>query len=203
MPPPNRKITRPLQALAAGIVILLLATNLLLPQVIRYGYGNKRAACQFNLKQLGQAFQLYLQDYGETYPPVKAGSGKGRRTGKLGPSAGWANAISIYVNDPTVFYCPSVNVPIVSGQVDYGYNAITAGASEDTFNNSSNTVLQFEGNRMAGTALTASLSNTSRVRTNRHLDGSNYSFIDGHVKWLQSTRYPSTYPVDTGFTFMS
>jgi len=36
----------------------------------------------------------------------------------------------------------------------------------------------------------------------RHLDGSNYSFVDGHVKWLESTKFPQTVPGNgTNFTF--
>ena len=118
---------------------------------------------------------------------------------------GWAASLSSYMKNDELFECPSAPIDETisgSGRTDYGYNAELAGISPPVFNNSANNVLFFETDQNLATVQTASRSNTSRVRTARHLGGSNYVFIDGHLKWLESWRPPVTAPANgCNFTF--
>ena len=187
------------------IAIIAILAAILFPVFARARENARRASCQSNEKQIALGFKQYIQDYDEKYPTI----GPNSTNGILGNAGGWADSLQSYLKSSQIFQCPSETNPYVSTnpeQVDYGFNATVAGNSEATFNNSSNTVLQFEGNQEAATALTASASATTTIQVyvGRHLDGSNYSFVDGHVKWLQSTRFPQTVPANgTNFTFAS
>jgi len=185
------------------IAIIAILAAILFPVFARARENARRASCQSNEKQIALGFKQYIQDYDEHYPAV----GPNGTSGILNNAGGWADSLQSYLKSSQIFQCPSETNAYVSAnpeQVDYGYNATVAGNSEAAFNNSSNTVLQFEGNQNAGTAQTASSNNTANVYTGRHLDGSNYSFVDGHVKWLQSTQFPQTVPANgTNFTFAS
>jgi len=165
----------------------------------REEYLHYRPSCQSNEKQIALGFRQYIQDYGDTYPPP----GPNRTHDILGNQDGWADSLEPYEKSAEVFKCPTndadYNLP---GNVDYGYNVTIAKMSEDKIHNSSSTVLMFEATRGDGAAQTASVQNTSRVYVGRHLDGSNYTFVDGHVKWLRSARCPQTVPANgNNFTF--
>jgi len=149
----------------------------------------RRDSCQSNEKQIALGFKMYIQDYAGKYPPP----GPSHTDGILGNKGGWADSLEAYLKSACSFQCPSEPNAYQSAypeQVDYGYNASLSGVSEASIQHSSDVVLEFEGNQNAGDALTASSSNTSRVYPSRHLGGSNYEFVDGHVKWLESTSAP-------------
>ena len=116
------------------------------------------------------------------------------------PSTGWVNLLQPNLVTFQNFQCTDEMNP-VPGQTDYAYNSpVVAGREVTTFANSSQTVLLCEGNETDGFQATAS----APVIANRHMDGSNYAFVDGHVKWLQSTRAPSPANVPatgSNFTF--
>ncbi|MFN3691099.1 MAG: hypothetical protein ACK4UU_09265 [Fimbriimonadales bacterium] len=59
----------------------------------------RHGACLTNLRQIGQASQMYLQDYEERFPPANR----------------WGDGLRPYVRDDAVFRCPSVPVR------DFGY----------------------------------------------------------------------------------
>ncbi len=91
-----------------GIISILAA--ILLPALARAREAVKRASCTNNLRQIGLAFELYVQENRETYPaaqdPLSTSPfywlwmGRGFRT-KL------AEYIPGDKDDPGVFWCPS------------------------------------------------------------------------------------------------
>ncbi|HEY6261307.1 MAG TPA: DUF1559 domain-containing protein, partial [Nitrospiraceae bacterium] len=59
----------------------------MLPALSRAKEQSRRAVCSSNLKQIGLAMQMYLQDYNDTYPPawlVPGNYGQGFWVGKAG-----------------------------------------------------------------------------------------------------------------------
>jgi len=170
-------------------VVFILAAILFAGHYPGYHANKLRAICQDNERQLAAALLLYLQDNGSKFPPV----GPNHTHNGLGNAGGWADSIEPYVKYDSLFQCPSEThnfEPTHPDRIDYGYNVSLATLSTSSMNNSSNTVLEFEGNQQAATAQTASSTVTAQVYAARHLSGSNYGFVDGHVKWLQSSRAP-------------
>ncbi|MDH7569620.1 MAG: DUF1559 domain-containing protein [Armatimonadota bacterium] len=118
-----------IEALVVLAVLALLAA-VLMPTLARAREQARAGVCQSNLRQIGSAFQLYLQDYDDTYPHLNDPSlfmGRkwrwplqpylalaGRRTGPL-TSQGFV---------PAVLLCPSDAVaPVSYDSTSYAYAA--------------------------------------------------------------------------------
>jgi prepilin-type processing-associated H-X9-DG protein len=126
----------------------------------------RRSSCQSNLKQVALGMMQYIQDYDERTPPTK----------------NWIDVLQPYVKSEQIFICPSVDDPKGYG---YAYNSNFA---------------QKNFAAVQSPSLTASVYETSILKRNafgpgdnrayRHLDGSNYAYGDGHVKWLKKENSP-------------
>lgn len=134
------------------------------------------------------------------------------------PTAGWGAVIQPYIKSWQVYQCPSEPTAWKTGTgrdnaMDYFYN-LYLGPYQTTGNgtpfppglhaselaSSSNTVMNGEIDTQdidvtkASSGLSTStwdISHTSNTGNNRHLEGSNYSFADGHVKWLKLSQIAS------------
>ncbi len=181
------------------IAIIAILAAILFPVFARARENARRSSCQSNEKQIGLGFKQYIQDYDEKYPLSVGGGGTG---------TGWAENIQSYLKSTQIYQCPSeTNAPSTdptnAGYTDYYYNNVVGqtpgGLNESAFSNISNSVLGADGAASpAGTAscgnrgnagynCTRSEENSGNPTANvRHLDGANYLFADGHVKWLRS-----------------
>lgn len=74
-----------------GIVSVLAA--ILLPALHQARGSAEAAKCRGNLKQIAQAFTMYLSNYDQCFPPVRWGPGGGIR---------WPNTIGDYLGRPVV-----------------------------------------------------------------------------------------------------
>jgi prepilin-type N-terminal cleavage/methylation domain-containing protein/prepilin-type processing-associated H-X9-DG protein len=175
------------------IAIIAILASILFPVFARARENARRASCQSNLKQIALGIKQYIQDYDERFP--LDGSSDGSTT----PVIGWAYIIQPYVKSEQIFQCPSDTVApptgadletraATAGFSDYWYNGnlVTAsgktGVNEAQLTNSSNTVLNGDG---TGTSSDAKSFRQSPLNKDIHFDGANYSFADGHVKWLR------------------
>ena len=102
------------------IAIIAVLAALLFPVFARAREAARSIACLSNMRQLGLAFDLYLQDYDDTYPmsrfpdathtlsPCSSGSPDASPSDNLeGSSLNWKRALAPYVKNIAVFQCPS------------------------------------------------------------------------------------------------
>jgi prepilin-type N-terminal cleavage/methylation domain-containing protein/prepilin-type processing-associated H-X9-DG protein len=189
------------------IAIIAILAAILFPVFAKAREKARTSSCQSNLKQLGLAMSQYVQDYDERFPGSWQGTGYNAAQGYT-----WRIMVLSYLKNQQVFTCPSRDQdntwnpsggPYTAGEwggtSSYGGNRIhwDPGSPTDALNNTSlaaftatsETVLlaerdgatdqfpyQSNNHNFARTALTGGT---------RHLDGSNYLYADGHVKWLK------------------
>lgn len=175
------------------IAIIAILAAILFPVFGRARENARRSSCQSNLKQIGLGIAQYTQDYDEKFPILGNGSNE---------SYFWE--IQPYLRSTQLYQCPSDTVaensdPGNAGYSDYGYNAaLQRGNGGNTNNvpvslslveNSTLTVAVYEGTGNSSVGSTGSQFGTTNFasmtggRVRRHLDGGNYLFADGHVKW--------------------
>ena len=78
------------------LAIILLLAGLLFPVFSSARENARTTACASNLKQIGQAMTLYLQDNGQRYP-----------LSTQPPGCTWVDSIYPYIKSTQVFSCPS------------------------------------------------------------------------------------------------
>jgi prepilin-type N-terminal cleavage/methylation domain-containing protein/prepilin-type processing-associated H-X9-DG protein len=172
------------------IAIIAILAAILFPVFARARENARRASCQSNLKQIALGIKQYTQDYDEKYPQAGAGTTA---------DPGWAYAIQPYVKSEQIFQCPSDTVTppdatahptladraTTAGFTDYFYNYNLNGTNEAQLNYSSNTLMNGDGSGDSGLTNASSWGQKLGSGSRQHFDGSNYSFADGHVKWLK------------------
>lgn len=88
------------------IAIIAILAAILFPVFAKARAKARQSACQSNLKQIGQAFQMYIQDYDETYPWVSADIFPGTSVQRV-----WNELLETYSssklrNKGSIYYCP-------------------------------------------------------------------------------------------------
>ena len=156
-----------IELLVVAAIIAILA-GMLLPALSKAREKARAVVCLSNLKQLGAAFTMYVQDHDECLPPSNNGAG----------SQYWITALESYEGDKIVD-CPSYK-----GDLSYGANSYLGnkGKKIRCFTKPSQEPLVFDTNNDAYEA-TGSGGVYSWL-DNRHSGGINFCFIDGHAKWI-------------------
>ncbi len=198
------------------IAIIAVLAAILFPVFAQAREKARSTACLSNLKQLGTATQMYIQDYDERlFFRASATTPSVSRTGAIVPSAAqppviWWNALQPYIRSTQVLVCPSDRAPVLSkdlsgrltikrsyiairaaeslalSQVEFPAEIViltdkwdvTAGATQsaitdtwiEPFNGDFDYYPTFKRMKIAG---------------DRHTDGVNGSFFDGHAKWMK------------------
>lgn len=187
------------------IAIISILASILFPVFARARENARRASCTSNLKQLGLAAMMYVQDYDGRYPstafpvaedvlPCPDGNGT--------CSANWAIRIYPYTKSVQVFTCPSDTRTwkgdrYAARDISYGYNTNLGHKIISELEKPSQTILMADYEGLYRYALYQSnyysTSNPADVRyiSDRHLDGSVINFADGHAKWIRIPRNPS------------
>ncbi|MDD3926371.1 MAG: DUF1559 domain-containing protein [bacterium] len=156
-------------------MLLLLAMAVTYPVINRRPcHDYRRATCQSNLKQLGLAAFMYMQDWDEQWMPSK----------------GWASeaVLGNYVKNDGVFDCPFVT-GTTTMQIDYEYNIHVAGTKNKNFAKDTSTVLCMADSKPVNRA-------ADRAGTEFHYphsSGMNVLFCDCHVKWVRKGRDSQAY----------
>jgi prepilin-type N-terminal cleavage/methylation domain-containing protein/prepilin-type processing-associated H-X9-DG protein len=193
------------------IAIIAILAAILFPVFARARENARRASCQSNLKQIALGFKQYIQDYDERYPMAWFNAG-----GSL--LSAWKDPLDPYLKSAQIFKCPSAPR---AKDGDYAYNIALHVKKEAAVNNSSSVILMWEhewptaygqgcgryggdgsayGPRLVNGVQPSYAPNTDGCsfpatvygESERHLDGSNFSFVDGHVKWYRPEKIQAT-----------
>lgn len=87
------------------IAIIAILAAILFPVFAQARAKARGMACLSNVKQLGNAFQMYTQDYDETSPSMWGGSGTCQPSG-AGCSHEWWFGLMPYIKNVDMLYCP-------------------------------------------------------------------------------------------------
>jgi prepilin-type N-terminal cleavage/methylation domain-containing protein/prepilin-type processing-associated H-X9-DG protein len=180
------------------IAIIAILAAILFPVFARARENARRSNCMSNEKQLGLAALQYAQDNDEKLPGFYfsyAPAAPGQQT--------WMNRINPYLKSTQIFKCPSDSVLAVGGltttQTSYCYNwyylsdnltgPTSGGYSLAAIANVAETVIFAERTGVTGAAsrYVCGWNTSLAVPTVPHLGGSNFTFLDGHVKWYPET----------------
>jgi len=197
------------------IAIIAILAAILFPVFARARENARKATCQSNLKQMGLANQMYAQDYDQIYIP-----GAVRQAGVPGNGIWWMITMQPYIKNTNVLHCPSSSVngwcamaacEANAGQhywrynggygINRGYNDVNgtnypgtsfstpAGKAEPLVELPADTIFVAECKCVVSAPDGHATFDPEMVKP--HMDGANYLFCDGHVKWLKNTRRPS------------
>jgi prepilin-type N-terminal cleavage/methylation domain-containing protein/prepilin-type processing-associated H-X9-DG protein len=178
------------------IAIIAILAAILFPVFARAREKARQTSCLSNQKQIGLAWTMYVQDYDENIPPYSIRY----PDDSWGPK--WYTIIEPYLKNEQILVCPS------NRGVDrsYAYNGyFLVNPQWDMYpDHSANFLSEIE--EPASTIVLGESKNNyfflylpshknidslkDRFTFDRHNGGCNYSFADGHAKWLGEGQFP-------------
>ena len=162
------------------VAIIAVLAALLWPVIPhRNPQGARRSSCQSNLKQINLGYLQYVQDYNGKFPLSSR-------------PEGWFGALQPYLKSETIFRCPSEEARGDDNLTDYWFNRRLAGVESKTVSDPARTLLSGDGEPSDDPNVSLQLMPPLWLEKPdspawRHLDGANYGFADGHVKWFKAT----------------
>lgn len=196
------------------IAIIAILAAILFPVFAKAREKARQSTCSSNLKQIGLAMQSYSQDYDEVLVPCLQVASTSDPAGtyvidKCGnPRRFWTHMLEPYIKSDQIFLCPSGQITVGSADAPAGgctifvprsYNlngtlTLCCGAQgvvklaavtkpAETF------IMADSGvHRVFGPSFGV-LNDTDHPGfpwvKNRHNDGANVLWVDGHVKWVK------------------
>jgi prepilin-type N-terminal cleavage/methylation domain-containing protein/prepilin-type processing-associated H-X9-DG protein len=181
------------------IAIIAILAAILFPVFARARENARRASCQSNLKQIGLGIMQYTQDYDEKMPECTANQTSTTMTL-------W-DRIDPYTKSAQIYKCPSDTATHAYGGLSssgaatvwdpsYGYNYVylmvgsdgdNSGVSLAAIQSISQTVMMTDADGTRKDYIYAPQYKASDTPyggfRDRHLDGGNVLWCDGHVKW--------------------
>jgi prepilin-type processing-associated H-X9-DG protein len=156
----------------------------------------RQISCLSNIKQILLAGLQYSQDYDEKFPMHGCG------WLSSSPTLCSVAQISPYCKSQQIFRCPSnssvaLPAPGTTNKPDYCLNQeYLAGQSLGSVTMPAETIFYIEGNGAQGYSAIPrcwGVANTAKIcartspgsLTNRHNEGMNVGFVDGHAKWMK------------------
>jgi len=182
------------------ITIIAILAAILFPVFSRAREKGRSASCQSNLKQIGLAMKMYLEDFDLINVPGP----------DQGATESWALLLKPYHKNTQIFTCPSrarweIREPDDSGGyvmailTDTQTGNSGTGWHDSDFEDPSNTLIVFDAPDYADTLNKTIISHQSQQSpypkydptdrdVNRHFDGINVLWYDGHVKYMRSEK---------------
>ncbi|MBU0607342.1 MAG: DUF1559 domain-containing protein [Armatimonadetes bacterium] len=195
------------------IAIIAILAAILFPVFAKAREKARQSSCLSNVKQIGLAMMQYAQDYDETM--VRAAMYYASPNYWT-----WMYCLQPYVKNSQVFTCPSRTsgnfvwpgngMPNATQNQGYGYNIFipnVAGYSLGKISQPASCIMAADagllsnGNPYYLCDGTVDQADNAVPPDPHHNDGANFTFCDGHSKWLPKTKYSSwsgtTAPPDT------
>jgi len=195
----NRGFT--LIELLVVIAIIAILAAILFPVFARAREKARQASCLSNMKQIGLAMLMYIDDYDEQFCRVTCSGGTNYK---------WFDPIDPYIKNKQILFCPSLRGQSSQGtpNTDYVLNGCFAqGAALAMFEYPAEQIMvaerghnkPYEGYKpwpndgaswhdlstyQHGTP-TPHDHFTHLAKDTAHNQGANYNFGDGHAKWLR------------------
>lgn len=178
------------------IAIIAILAAILFPVFARAREKARQSSCLSNVKQLMTATLMYIQDYDERFPRY-AGY---RAPSVVIPPGGydyWFECIFPYTNNSQIFACPSrrnSNVrsggeyaqhPDFPSGVGYGWNTYLSSDALADIKKPTQLGVIADGVNNYWRLQCPPDTNHYMWSWNRHNDGSNIGFADGHAKWIK------------------
>lgn len=174
------------------IAIIAILAAILFPVFAKAREKARQSSCLSNCKQIGLACQQYAQDYDERLPwhcryIPGAADGAGND---------WTGQITPYIKNVQVFACPSAGRTGYCG--GYGYNLSRNAASAQV---GCDYAALGDFPYPAATIIVGDSTGTKWIGhwtyptvqyvtvPGRHNDGANFTYVDGHSKWLKDSVY--------------
>lgn len=182
------------------IAIIAILAAILFPVFAKAREAARATSCRSNLKQLGTAAMMYVQDYDEIFFPRYATYGATQVWWIAMP--GTAGLLDPYTKNSQIAICPSApnrmgygyNVNLIAGNVSQAVIQTPADMllfADDTFGNRT-MYLPSQGRTTWGQNFsnppglaTASLVDGVNFPYGRHSDGLNVTYCDGHTKFAK------------------
>lgn len=185
------------------ISIVAVLAGLLFAGFSRARESGRRTQCQSNLRQIALAMQQYVQDNDGRFPMERYNQNENT---PQWVTIRWNRAISPYLKTSQVYRCPDFppdaptrfpNRPEDDGFdiVDYGFNYARLNDWSPPYG------VKLKGTAEATLATPATIFLNGEqawsfadgvVHGSWHSGGGNYSFVDGHVKWLTPEQFAET-----------
>ncbi|MEI6503950.1 MAG: DUF1559 domain-containing protein [Armatimonadota bacterium] len=184
------------------IAIIAILAAILFPVFAKAREKARQTSCLSNSKQMGLAFNMYGQDYDERGPvaPYDFAPTYGRMS--------WDALLYSYVKNEQVYICPTYGKRAESGCYrrtpmgwaplgGYGFNGDVLGRSQGELAKPSETIVISDSNCLndphdgrisfPGYAYPSTYMHNGVWRA--HNEGANFTFADGHAKWLKDLKY--------------
>lgn len=205
------------------IAIIALLAAILFPVFARARENARKSSCQNNLKQISLGWLQYAQDYDEQLNIF--------RVGAIGTyTFEWPTLLQPYLKSPQILACPSNTTGrhlsysysmhvanVVQSLSDFQTTAIVPTFADARGTNAplaSTPPMQYQAlffvyqqgaGQAYGRRIDASHnhqdSTEGLIQADRHLEGANYAYADGHVKWRKGERaLPGTTTYSGGST---
>jgi prepilin-type N-terminal cleavage/methylation domain-containing protein/prepilin-type processing-associated H-X9-DG protein len=102
------------------IAIIAILASILFPVFAQAREAARKTSCGSNIRQLGTAFQMYIQDYDEALPPASSSGAAGTTTPDNFGAFRWPWLVLPYVKNMDLVRCPSQSTQFTSSSCGGG-----------------------------------------------------------------------------------
>ena len=192
----NKKAFTLIELLVVIAITGILAA-LLVPALGKARAGARSAQCSNNLRNIGLAIHMHIDDHGGKFPVCYSGS-----------TSYWFRQLEPYIDDSETYHCPEYKYFVDSlnrDYISYGFNYIGLNRVDGDYYGidiakvlSPSQCIMMADSRKRPTEPDPTSSNyminfdvNDRYIGDRHSGGPNILFVDCHVKWYLQSDVPT------------